>query len=48
MRLCAPKQMWMLDSPPGTLDEKPKTNRVIKVIAALRAVPMPLEKRKSC
>ena len=45
--LRSPGQIWMLDSPPGTLDEKPEDqSEVIQVIAALRAVPTPLEKRK--
>ena len=43
----SPKQMWMLDSPPGTLEEKPEDqSEVIQVITALRGVPVPLEKRK--
>ena len=38
-------KIWML-SPPGTLDEKPEDqSEVIKVIAALRAVPMPLKRK---
>ncbi len=42
-----PLQTWVLDSPPGTLSEKPEDQSdVLRVIRALRAVPMPLEKRK--
>ena len=40
-------QLWMLDSPPGTLQEKPADqSEVLQVISALRQVPFPLEKRK--
>ena len=43
----SPKQMWMLDSPPGTLVDKPEDqSEVLQVITALHSVPVPLEKRK--
>lgn len=42
-----PEQLWMLDSPPGTLSEKPSDqSEVLSVISTLREVPVPLEKRK--
>jgi esterase len=45
--LRTPEQLWMLDSPPGPLSEKPDDqSEVLKVISALRAVPVPLKKRK--
>ena len=42
-----PNQTWVLDSPPGTLEEKPADqSEVLQVIEALEKVPTPLEKRK--
>ena len=42
-----PLQAWILDSPPGTLAEKPADkSEVLHVIEALEKVPLPLEKRK--
>ena len=46
-RMQAFQQLWMLDSPPGTLEEKPSDqSEVLQVIEALKKVPIPLEKRK--
>lgn len=46
-QLRIPEQLWMLDSPPGTLKDKPEDqSEVLQVIAALQEVPVPLEKRK--
>ena len=45
--LRSPQQLWMLDSPPGTLKDKPEDqSEVLQVISALQRVPVPLEKRK--
>jgi pimeloyl-ACP methyl ester carboxylesterase len=47
MRYISPAEVWVLDSPPGPLSDKPEDrHEVSKVITALRAVPLPLSKRK--
>ena len=42
-----PLQAWILDSPPGTLAEKPTDqSQVLEVIEALAKVPLPLQHRR--
>ncbi len=40
------EQYWVLDSPPGPLSDKPEDrHEVSNVIAALRSIPLPIQKR---
>ena len=46
LRYLSPQQLWVLDSPPGPLSDRPEDrHEVSNVISALSAVPIPLKKR---
>ena len=46
LRYLNPQQVWVLDSPPGPLSDRPEDrHEVSNVISALSKVPMPLKKR---
>ena len=41
------QQYWVLDSPPGSLSDKPEDrHEVSNVIGSLRSIPLPIQRRR--